>query len=73
VLYKHFWKQYHKSIQYILYKNSCTRSITHKSESVTIRNLKPEWGGAALAEEEKYQGKGNFIIIFKMALGWRIF
>jgi hypothetical protein len=25
-----------------LYKNSCTRNITHYKESATIRNLKPE-------------------------------
>jgi hypothetical protein len=35
-------------------KNSCTRNITHK-ESATIRNLKPEWWGSPLVQEEKYQ------------------
>jgi hypothetical protein len=38
-------------------KNSCTRNITHYKESATIRNLKPEWWGSPLVQEEKYQGK----------------
>jgi hypothetical protein len=38
-------------------KNSCTRNITHYKESVTIRNLKPEWWGSSLVQEEKYQEK----------------
>jgi hypothetical protein len=36
-------------------KNSCTRNITHYKESATIRNLKPEWWGSPLIQEEKYQ------------------
>jgi hypothetical protein len=38
-----------------LQKNSCTRNITHYKESATIRNLKPEWWGSPLVQEEKYQ------------------
>jgi hypothetical protein len=40
-------------------KNSCIRDIAHNKQSVTIRNSKPGWWGAPLAQEEKYQGKGN--------------
>jgi hypothetical protein len=40
-----------------LQKNSCTRNITHYKESATIRNLKPEWWGSPLAQEEKYKEK----------------
>jgi hypothetical protein len=36
-------------------KNSCTRNITHYKGSATIRNLKPEWWGSPLVQEEKYQ------------------
>jgi hypothetical protein len=38
-------------------KNSSTRSITHYKESATIRNLKPEWWGSPLVQEEKFQEK----------------
>jgi hypothetical protein len=38
-------------------KNSCTRNITHYKESATIRNLKPEWWGSPLVQEEKFQEK----------------
>jgi hypothetical protein len=38
-------------------KNSWTRNITHYKESATIRNLKPEWWGSPLIQEEKYQEK----------------
>jgi hypothetical protein len=38
-------------------KNSCTRNITHYKESATIRDLKPEWWGSPLVQEEKYQEK----------------
>jgi hypothetical protein len=38
-------------------KNSCTRNITYYKESATIRNLKPEWWGSPLVQEEEYQGK----------------
>jgi hypothetical protein len=38
-------------------KNNCTRNITHYKESATIRNLKPEWWGSPLVQEEKYQEK----------------
>jgi hypothetical protein len=38
-------------------KNSCTRNIAHYKESVIIRNLKPEWWGSPLVQEEKYQEK----------------
>jgi hypothetical protein len=40
-----------------LQKNSCSRNITHYKESATIRNLKPEWWGSPLVQEEKYQEK----------------
>jgi hypothetical protein len=40
-----------------LKKNSCTRNITHYKESATIRNLKPEWWGLPLVQEEKYHEK----------------
>jgi hypothetical protein len=36
-------------------KNSCTRNITHYKESAAIRNLKPEWWGSPLVQEEKHQ------------------
>jgi hypothetical protein len=39
--------------------HSCTRDIAHNKESATVWNLKPEWWGAPLVQEEKYQGKGN--------------
>jgi hypothetical protein len=38
-------------------KNICTRNITHYKESATIRNLKPEWWGSPLVQEEKYEEK----------------
>jgi hypothetical protein len=38
-------------------KNSCTRNITHYKESATVRDLKPEWWGSPLVQEEKYQEK----------------
>jgi hypothetical protein len=38
-------------------KNSCIRNITHYKESATSRNLKPEWWGSPLVQEEKYQEK----------------
>jgi hypothetical protein len=44
------------SIDY-LQKNSCYRNITHYKESATIRNLKPEWWGSPLVQEENYQEK----------------
>jgi hypothetical protein len=40
-----------------LQKNSCTRNITHYKERATIKNLKPEWWGSPLVQEEKYQEK----------------
>jgi hypothetical protein len=45
--------------EWSLYINSCTRDIAHNKERATIRNLKPEWRGALLVQEEKYQEKGN--------------
>jgi hypothetical protein len=36
-----------------LQKNSSARNITHYKESATIRNLKPEWWGSPLVQEEK--------------------
>jgi hypothetical protein len=54
---KKVWKQYQESIQQILYKNSCTRNITHYKESATIRNVKPDCWGSPLVQEEKYQEK----------------
>jgi hypothetical protein len=33
-------------------KNSSNRNITHYKESATIRNLKPEWWGSPLVQEE---------------------
>jgi hypothetical protein len=54
---KKIWKQYQESIQQISTKSSCTRNITHYKESATIRNLKLEWWGAPLVQEEKYQEK----------------
>jgi hypothetical protein len=38
-------------------KKSCTRNITHYKESATIGNLKPEWWGSPLVQEENYQEK----------------
>jgi hypothetical protein len=38
-------------------RNSCTRNITHHKERATIRNLKPEWWGSSLVQEEDYQEK----------------
>jgi hypothetical protein len=38
-------------------ENSCTRNITHDKKSAAIRNLKPEWWGLLLVQEEKYQEK----------------
>jgi hypothetical protein len=38
-------------------KNSCTRNITHYKESTTIRNLRPEWWGLPLVQEETCQEK----------------
>jgi hypothetical protein len=38
---------------------SCTKDIAHNKESATIWNLKPDWWGAPIIQEEKYQGKGN--------------
>jgi hypothetical protein len=38
-------------------KNCHTRNITHHKESATSCDLKPEWWGSPLAQEEKYQGR----------------
>jgi hypothetical protein len=38
-----------------LQKIICTRNITHCKESATSSNLKPEWWGSPLVQEEKYQ------------------
>jgi hypothetical protein len=38
-------------------KNCYTRNITHHKESATSLDLKPEWWGSLLAQEEKYQGR----------------
>jgi hypothetical protein len=38
-----------------LQKNSLSRNIAYHKESATIRNLKPEWWGSPLIQEEKYQ------------------
>jgi hypothetical protein len=46
-----------RSIDSLQKKNSCTRNITHYKESAAIRNLKPEWWGSPLVQEEKYQEK----------------
>jgi hypothetical protein len=40
-------------------KDSLTRNITHHKESVTISDLKPEWWGLLLAQEEMYQRNEN--------------
>jgi hypothetical protein len=32
-------------------------NITHYKESATSWDLKPEWWGSPLAQEEKYQGR----------------
>jgi hypothetical protein len=45
------------STDYLQKKNSCTRNMTHYKESATIRNVKPEWWGSPLVQEEKYQEK----------------
>jgi hypothetical protein len=45
------------SVDSLQKKNSCTRNITRYKESATIRNLKPEWWGSPLVQEEKYQEK----------------
>jgi hypothetical protein len=36
-----------------------TRDITHDKESGAVWDVKSEWWGAPLVQEEKYQGKGN--------------
>jgi hypothetical protein len=46
-----------KSFNRFSTKKICTRNITHYKESVTIRNLKPEWWGSPLVQEEKHQEK----------------
>jgi hypothetical protein len=33
-------------------QKTATRNITHYKESATIRNLKPEWWGSPLVQEE---------------------
>jgi hypothetical protein len=38
-------------------------NITHYKESAAVRNLKPEWWGSPLVQEEKYQEKPVKIII----------
>jgi hypothetical protein len=38
-------------------KNVCSRDIAHNKESATVSNLKSEWWGAPLVQEEKHQGK----------------
>jgi hypothetical protein len=38
-----------------LQRNICTRNITHYKESATIRNLKLEWWGSPLVQEEECQ------------------
>jgi hypothetical protein len=44
-------------------KNSWTRNITHFKESATIRNLKSEWWGSPLVQEEKPVKREVIIII----------
>jgi hypothetical protein len=39
-----------------LQKNRHTRNITHHKASATSWDLKPEWWGSPLSQEEKYQG-----------------
>jgi hypothetical protein len=46
-----------KALNRLSRKNSCSGNITHYKESATIRNLKPEWWGSPLVQEEKYQEK----------------
>jgi hypothetical protein len=43
------------SIDSLQKKKSCTRNNTQYKESATIRNLKPEWWGSPLVQEEKFQ------------------
>jgi hypothetical protein len=38
-------------------KSSCIRNVTQYKENATIRNLKPEWWGSPLVQDEKYQEK----------------
>jgi hypothetical protein len=40
-----------------LQKNCHTRNITHHKESATSSDLKPEWWGSPLAQDEKHQGR----------------
>jgi hypothetical protein len=54
---KNIGKEYRKAFNRFSTKNRCTRNITHYKESTTIRNLKPEWWGSPLVQEEKYQEK----------------
>jgi hypothetical protein len=55
-------------------KNSCTRNITNCKEIATTRNLKPEWWGSPLVQEEKYQEKPlkrqEIIIIIIIGICW---
>jgi hypothetical protein len=39
-------------------KDSCTWNITHNKESTAVLNLKPEWWGSPLVQEEVSGRKG---------------
>jgi hypothetical protein len=56
---KKVWKQYLDNIQQIIYKIIHSRSITYHVERATVWDLKTEWWGSPLAQEEKYQEKEN--------------
>ena len=38
-------------------KDSCTCNTTHNTESTAVWNLKPEWWGPPMVQEEKYLGE----------------
>jgi hypothetical protein len=42
--------------QQLLNNSSCARNTAYNKESATIWNLKPEWWGSPLVQEEKYLG-----------------
>jgi len=60
---KNIWNNTRKA-----FSRFCTTDIAHNKESATVWNMKPEWWGAPMVQDEKYQRKENlwyefFIII----------
>jgi len=45
---ENIWKQHHESIQYIIYRNSCTKDIAHNKEKCYILKLEARMVGCTI-------------------------